>query len=49
MVGEHDLLIYWPPLMPMAKWPEITCVEGAKDYANLEKKAPMPVADKPDF
>jgi hypothetical protein len=44
-------MIYWPPLMPMGQWPEITCVEGAKDYdgRNFAKKAPMPVADKPDF
>jgi hypothetical protein len=44
-------MIYWPPLMPMGKWPEITCVEGAKDYngRNFAKKALMPTADKPDF
>jgi hypothetical protein len=35
--------------MPMGKWPEITCVEGAKDYDNLAKKAPMPTADNLDF
>jgi hypothetical protein len=38
-------MIYWPPLTPMGKWPEITCVEGAKDYGNLGKKAPVPTAD----
>jgi hypothetical protein len=44
-------MIYWPPLLPMGQWPEITCVEGAKSYdgRNLAKKAPMPVADKPEF
>jgi hypothetical protein len=44
-------MIYWPPLMPMGEWPEITCVEGAKDYNghNFAKKALMPTADKPDF
>jgi hypothetical protein len=30
-------MIYWPPLMPVGRWPEITCVEGAKDYGNLRK------------
>jgi hypothetical protein len=45
------IMIYWPPLMPMGKWPEITCVEGAKDYngRNFAKKALMPTADRPDF
>jgi hypothetical protein len=35
----------------LGKWPEITCVEGAKDYdgRNFAKKALMPAADKPDF
>jgi hypothetical protein len=44
-------MIYWPPLMRMGKWPEITCVEGAKDYngRNFAKKALIPTADKPDF
>jgi hypothetical protein len=44
-------MIYWPPLVPMGQWPEITCVENAKSYdgPNLAKKAPMPTADKPDF
>ena len=44
-------MIYWPPLLPMGQWPEITCVENAKSYdgPNLAKKAPMPTADKPDF
>jgi hypothetical protein len=41
-------MIYWPPL---GQWPEILCVENANGYdgRNLEKKAPMPIADKPDF
>jgi hypothetical protein len=41
-------MIYWPPL---GQWPEILCVENANGYdgGNLEKKAPMPIADKPDF
>jgi hypothetical protein len=46
-------MIYWPPLVPMGQWPEITCVENANGYdgRKLEKKAPMPIAiaDKPDF
>ena len=44
-------MIYWPPLVPMGQWPEITCVEGANGYdgRNPAKKAPMPMADKPDF
>jgi hypothetical protein len=44
-------MIYWPPLVPMGQWPEITCAENpnAYDGRNLEKKAPMPVADRPDF
>jgi hypothetical protein len=44
-------MIYWPPLVPMGQWPEITCAENPKAYdgRNLEKKAPMPVADMPDF
>jgi hypothetical protein len=44
-------MIYWPPLVPMGQWPEITCVENANSYdgRNLAKKAPMPVADKLDF
>jgi hypothetical protein len=44
-------MIYWPPLVPMGQWPEMTCVEGAKDYngRNFAKKALMPTADKPDF
>jgi hypothetical protein len=42
-------MIYWPPLMPVGRWPEITCVEGAQDYGNLGKKAPMPTADNFDF
>jgi hypothetical protein len=44
-------MIYWPPLVPMGQWPEITCVENANGYdgRNLAKKAPMPTADKPDF
>jgi hypothetical protein len=44
-------MIYWPPLVPMGQWPEITCAENpnAYDGRNLEKKAPMPTADKLDF
>jgi hypothetical protein len=44
-------MIYWPPLVPMGTWPEITCVEGAKDYngRNFAKKALMPVADNSTF
>jgi hypothetical protein len=44
-------MIFWPPLMPMAKWHEITCAENANgyDWSNPTKKAPMPTADKPDF
>jgi hypothetical protein len=44
-------MIYWPPLVPMGQWPEITCAENANgyDWRNPAKKAPMPVADKPDF
>jgi hypothetical protein len=44
-------MIYWPPLVPMGQWPEITCVENANGYdgRNLAKKAPTPRADKPDF
>jgi hypothetical protein len=44
-------MIYWPPLVAMGQWPEITCVENANGYdgRNLTKKAPMPIANKPDF
>jgi hypothetical protein len=44
-------MIYWPPLVPMGQWPEITCAENANgyDWHDPTKKAPMPVADKPDF
>jgi hypothetical protein len=44
-------MIYWPPLVPMGQWPEITCAENpnAYDGRNLAKKAPMPTADKSDF
>ena len=44
-------MIYWPPLVPMGQWPEITCAENANGYdgRNPAKKAPMPIADKPDF
>jgi hypothetical protein len=44
-------MIYWPPLVPMGQWPEITCAENpnAYDGHNLAKKAPMPTVDKPDF
>jgi hypothetical protein len=44
-------MLYWPPLVPMGQWPEIICAENpnAYDGRNLAKKAPMPVADKPDF
>jgi hypothetical protein len=43
--------LYWPPLVPMGQWPEITCTENANGYdgRNPAKKAPMPIADKPDF
>jgi hypothetical protein len=44
-------MIYWPPLVPLGQWPEITCAENANgyDWRNRAKKAPMPIADKPDF
>jgi hypothetical protein len=44
-------MIYWPPLMPTGKWHEMVCAENANAYdgLNLEKKAPMPTADKLDF
>src|SRR3984893_16567938 len=44
-------MIYWPPLVPMGQWPEITCAENANGYdgRNPAKKAPMPIADKPDL
>ena len=44
-------MIYWPPLVPMGLWPEMVCAENANGYdgRNLERKAPMPTADKPDF
>ena len=44
-------MIYWPPLVPLGQWPEITCAENANGYDGRDpaKKAPMPVADKPDF
>ena len=44
-------MVYWPPLVPFGQWPEITCAENANGYdgRNLTKKAPMPIADKPDF
>jgi hypothetical protein len=44
-------MLYWPPLVPMGQWPEIICAENpnAYDGRNLAKKAPMPVADKPDL
>jgi uncharacterized protein (DUF2235 family) len=44
-------MIYWPPVVPLGQWPEITCAENANGYdgRNPAKKAPMPVADKPDF
>lgn len=44
-------MIYWPPLVPLGQWPEITCVENANGYDGRDpaKKAPMPTADKPDF
>jgi hypothetical protein len=44
-------MIYWPPVVPMGQWPEMVCAENANGYdgRNLEKKAPMPTADKPDF
>jgi hypothetical protein len=44
-------MIYCPPLVPMGQWPEITCVKNpnAYDGRNLEKKAPMLAADRPDF
>jgi hypothetical protein len=44
-------MIYWPLLVPMGQWPEITCVENANgyDWRNPAKKASMPIADKPDF
>jgi hypothetical protein len=44
-------MIYWPPLVVMGQWPEITCAENpnAYDGRNLGRKAPIPTADKPDF
>jgi hypothetical protein len=44
-------MIYWPALVPMGQWPEITCGENpnAYDGRDLEKKDPMPVANEPDF
>jgi hypothetical protein len=44
-------MIYWPPLMPMGQWPEITCAENANgyDWNHPTKRAPMPIADKLDF
>jgi hypothetical protein len=44
-------MIYWPPLVPMGQWPEITCVENANGYdgRNPKKKGPMPIANRLDF
>jgi hypothetical protein len=44
-------MIYWPPVVPMGQWPEMVCAENANGYdgRDLAKKAPIPIADKPDF
>ncbi len=44
-------MIYWPPLMPMGQWLEYVCAENASgyDWNHPTKRAPTPIAEKPDF